>query len=236
LQGSGLPKLDSLSAIIQRDNSLIQRLFRRQKSGYTKLEPLTFPTPDADEEALVLLFVADISPDIKQLVGIVFNSSNFIQEVLTPKINQISSEKFIVGIFESKSDEQVYTTGEFPVKDIRQKRNIWLFPDYYLAIRLEGQSIGELARSRFYRSIQLIIILDLILLIGVWIIYRNIRTEMKLAQMKSDFVSNVSHELRTPLALIRMFAETLEMDRLKSEDKKKEYYWTGNRTFNSFNK
>ena len=36
----------------------------------------------------------DISSEIKQVVGIVFNSSNFIQEVLTPKINQISSEKF----------------------------------------------------------------------------------------------------------------------------------------------
>ena len=42
--------------------------------------------------------------------------------------------------------------------------------------------------------------------------------------MKSDFVSNVSHELRTPLSLISMFAETLEMGRVKTEDKKQEYY------------
>jgi len=44
--------------------------------------------------------------------------------------------------------------------------------------------------------------------------------------LKSDFVSNVSHELRTPLALIRMFAETLEMKRVKTEKKKIEYYRT----------
>jgi two-component system phosphate regulon sensor histidine kinase PhoR len=47
---------------------------------------------------------------------------------------------------------------------------------------------------------------------------------MRLAQSKSDFVSNVSHEIRTPLALISMFSETLEMGRVVSEEKKQEYY------------
>ena len=42
--------------------------------------------------------------------------------------------------------------------------------------------------------------------------------------MKSDFVSNVSHELRTPLALIRMYAETLEMGRVTNAKKREEYY------------
>ena len=46
----------------------------------------------------------------------------------------------------------------------------------------------------------------------------------ELDKLKSDFVSMVSHELRTPLALIRMFAETLEMKRVKTEKKKQEYY------------
>ncbi|HEM49023.1 MAG TPA: sensor histidine kinase, partial [Caldithrix sp.] len=95
---------------------------------------------------------------------------------------------------------------------------------YYIAIRLEGQSIEELAQWRFYRSLVLIFFIDLIILIGVWIIYRNIRAEMRLTQMKADFVSNVSHELRTPLSLIRMFAETLELNRVQTENKKKEYY------------
>jgi two-component system phosphate regulon sensor histidine kinase PhoR len=59
---------------------------------------------------------------------------------------------------------------------------------------------------------------------GVIIIYRNIQKEIKLAQIKSDFVSNVSHELRTPLALISMYSETLELGRIKTEEKKAEYY------------
>jgi two-component system phosphate regulon sensor histidine kinase PhoR len=66
----------------------------------------------------------------------------------------------------------------------------------------------------------------MMLLTGAWLIYRTIRREMELIQLKSDFVSNVSHELRTPLSLIRMFAETLEMKRVKTEKKKYEYYRT----------
>ena len=48
--------------------------------------------------------------------------------------------------------------------------------------------------------------------------------EMALARLKSDFVSNVSHELRTPLALIRLYAETLELGRITTKRKKQEYY------------
>src|SRR5262249_16377679 len=41
----------------------------------------------------------------------------------------------------------------------------------------------------------------------------------RLAQAKSDFVSNVSHELKTPLALIRLFSESLELGRVRSPEK-----------------
>ena len=56
-----------------------------------------------------------------------------------------------------------------------------------------------------------------------WHKRRSVRREMEFVRMKSDFVSNVSHDLRTPLALIRMYAETLEMGRLAGEEKKHEY-------------
>jgi signal transduction histidine kinase len=47
---------------------------------------------------------------------------------------------------------------------------------------------------------------------------------MKLARLKSDFVANVSHELRTPLALIRLYAETLELGRLNAKERYQEYF------------
>ena len=47
------------------------------------------------------------------------------------------------------------------------------------------------------------------------------RREQKLAQLRSDFVSGVSHELRTPLTQIRMFAETLLLERTRSEEERR---------------
>ena len=47
--------------------------------------------------------------------------------------------------------------------------------------------------------------------------------QLKLSQMKSDFVSNVSHELRTPLASIRVFGEYMRLGRVVTEEKVREY-------------
>jgi two-component system phosphate regulon sensor histidine kinase PhoR len=45
-----------------------------------------------------------------------------------------------------------------------------------------------------------------------------LRREAELSKLQLDFVSKVSHELRTPLTSIRMFAETLQMNRTRNSD------------------
>ncbi|MEB2354396.1 MAG: HAMP domain-containing sensor histidine kinase, partial [Ignavibacteriales bacterium] len=82
----------------------------------------------------------------------------------------------------------------------------------------------DLVQERAEDSFILIGILFIVLIAAVWFVYSAVNKELELAKAKADFVSNVSHELRTPLSLISMFAETLEMDRVKTEEKKKEYY------------
>ncbi len=49
----------------------------------------------------------------------------------------------------------------------------------------------------------------------------QIGRERALARMRSDFVASVSHELRTPLTQIRMFAETLQLERIRSEEERR---------------
>jgi two-component system phosphate regulon sensor histidine kinase PhoR len=127
---------------------------------------------------------------------------------------------------EKNSNTIIFSTGETKAEELRQQKTLWLFPNYELGIRLKGTTIDELAHSRTKRNLMLIVLMDVVLLAGAWFVYRSIRREMELVKAKSDFVSNVSHELRTPLALIRMFGETLEMGRVKSDEKKQEYYST----------
>ena len=44
---------------------------------------------------------------------------------------------------------------------------------------------------------------------GAYLLWRDVRREVQMAETRSNFVSAVSHELKTPLTAIRMFAETL---------------------------
>jgi signal transduction histidine kinase len=51
----------------------------------------------------------------------------------------------------------------------------------------------------------------------------DIRRQMRLAQQKTDFVSNVSHELKTPLTSIRMFADMLADGRVAEPERQSKY-------------
>jgi two-component system phosphate regulon sensor histidine kinase PhoR len=93
-----------------------------------------------------------------------------------------------------------------------------------MGIELKDFTIADLARDRTKRNLILVVLMDAVLLFGTWLIFRNVKRQVELSQMKSDFVSNVSHEIRTPLSLISMYIETLEMGRVKSAEKIKEYY------------
>jgi len=99
-----------------------------------------------------------------------------------------------------------------------------VFPGLILGIKLYGTTIANIS-SHFLRTAYLILgALSLLMGGGMLLTYRNVARELALAKLKSDFVSNVSHELRTPLALIRLYAETLELGRISIPGKRQEYY------------
>jgi len=93
-----------------------------------------------------------------------------------------------------------------------------------LGIKFQGTTAEAISRRWVTQSFLILGVLSLLLIGGLGVTYRSVTKQVALARLKSDFVSNVSHELRTPLALIRLYAETLELGRITTSEKKLEYY------------
>ncbi|MGA9294958.1 MAG: HAMP domain-containing sensor histidine kinase [Ignavibacteriaceae bacterium] len=202
----------------------IKKLYTYERGGYSKIEPL----PDlSTDSSTIFIFLLDDPENLSNICIMTINPIKFVRDVLGSKIKEIAEDKFIItcsSLKAAKAKDFIFATDNLQDREIQQKKNLWLIPNYQIGILLKGQTIEGLAKSRSTTNLILILILIITLIVGVYIVFKNIRKEMELARIKSDFVSNVSHELRTPLALISMFAETLEMGRASTEEKKKEYY------------
>jgi signal transduction histidine kinase len=78
--------------------------------------------------------------------------------------------------------------------------------------------------ARFFAfNLSLSILMSLLVICGIFMALRTASRELRLSQMKADFVSNVSHELRTPLSSIRVFGELLKVGHVREPDKVQEY-------------
>ncbi len=60
--------------------------------------------------------------------------------------------------------------------------------------------------------------------IGFFFAWRAFHKQLRLAEMKSNFVSSVSHELRAPIASVRLMAEGLERGKISDPAKQREYF------------
>jgi signal transduction histidine kinase len=98
------------------------------------------------------------------------------------------------------------------------------FEGVRLQLRYRDRSIEQEVRRLAIAKTALIGFIDVMLLAGIGLVWANVRRELKLSRLKSDFVANVSHELKTPLALIRLYAETLELGRVPNQERKADYY------------
>jgi signal transduction histidine kinase len=61
-------------------------------------------------------------------------------------------------------------------------------------------------------------------LIGVIASWLAFRRQLRLSELKTNFVSSVSHELRSPIASVRLMAESLERGKVSEATKQHEYF------------
>ena len=150
-----------------------------------------------------------------------------MREVLSSKSSVLHAENPPVMMIRSSKDMTMtpwVSAGWDGGKPEAERPFQWVFQELTMGIKYQGTTVADIS-ARFLRyNYMVLAALGILMAGGIWLTYRNVYKEMKLARLKSDFVANVSHELRTPLALIRLYAETLELGRLNAKEKYQEYF------------
>ncbi len=160
--------------------------------------------------------------------------ASYIREQLLPRasgkllraVNDDSSP--VINVLD-ENDREVYSSGRGLT---RHEILLGLSPvlrKWKMGIGYRNTTIEALARSQFRQNLLLIGVAIALLLTGLTLALRATTREMKLVEAKTTFVSNVSHELKTPLSMIRLFAETLELGRVRNSEEAHEYYRIINR-------
>ena len=67
-------------------------------------------------------------------------------------------------------------------------------------------------------------VLAVVVMLGLFAIYRSVRAIVDLSERRSQFVSSVTHELKTPLTNIRMYIEMLEQGIATNPEREQEYF------------
>lgn len=210
-------------SIYDANASVVTRLVRYKESGdFLKIENGEQRFFHKGTELDYFFFVLGKGENAKFSIYF-FDPVLMIEQYLVPKFQEIARDDFVLSCTRISDDYLVYSTAE-NISGTYESEPIDLLPKFEIGIDRAGGTVEEAVNKRKNQSLLALGLLMVVMILGIFLVFRNIQQEMKLAQKKADFVSNVSHEIRTPLALINMFAETLLMDRVKTEEKKKEYY------------
>jgi signal transduction histidine kinase len=189
-----------------------------------------------NEPSSVFIFMPVNKVDGKGQIGFAGMTlkTSYISEQLLP---QAASELLrgagddaapVISILD-ENDREVYSSGSGLIRHEIRLPFSPVLRQWTMGIGYRNTTIETLAREQLRQNLLLIGAAIALLLIGLILALRATTREMKLVEAKTTFVSNVSHELKTPLALIRLFAETLELGRVRSPEEAHEYYRIINR-------
>lgn len=194
--------------------------------------PVCFANGRAYQATYVFYPLTDLSNG-KQIgfAGLVLNENYIRDELLALSITEalnspnlaIPNSDVVVSV-RDENQREIYTNSSGNHEYIIETAFSRPFSNWKAGIGFKATNLDSLARRSFWQSLAVTFLVLAFLLAGIVLTLRATDREVRLAQAKSAFVSNVSHELKTPLSLISLFAEILELGRVKNDDKKREYY------------
>lgn len=120
----------------------------------------------------------------------------------------VSPEKFHVFRAREGSNPELSQTRPSVFSDTITLENLRLNPvNYYTAYVFPIQNF---ILKQIAPQILFSLLLTLITVIAFVVLYRNVRAQQRLMELKNDFISNVTHELKTPVATVSVALEALK--------------------------
>src|SRR5262245_30910868 len=197
----------------------------KRAGGYTYMATAHFPLPQLSKDRLVL---GGASFDPHYLMQTFF--PEILDELITQKLGEEKKDRLAMMVYpidyegDPEGKALATSTGWGKGKPEISRNLNDVFRGLALGIKFQGTTVEAIGQRWALQSFLILGVLSVLLVCGLVLAHRSVSKEVALARLKSDFVSNVSHELRTPLSLIWLYAETLEFGRIKTQEKKEEYY------------
>jgi signal transduction histidine kinase len=207
----------------------------------TMLESAGLHVDERDPGARMILNpILDGGRRVAGIAGMIIDPDQFREHVLPDAIEQSLPHFFketplthlVVHVADSggevkySTDRPGASVGEAPSSEgtyAATKPFDFVFRDWGVAVQSHGPTAEEIARQHFMVNVGLSAMLGIVLVGGTVYTLRTASRELRLSQLKSDFISNVSHELRTPLASIQAFGELLRRGHVTDGDKAAQY-------------
>src|SRR5437588_1467518 len=199
------------------------------KEGMTAEQPMVW-MEDHDPDNLILIKPINEDSKVVGATGMILDPVYFREVLLPSKVKESLAKYFpdgtdsnVIVTAYDEHDKPLLSSQEARGQNDEIKTNLPYFYNYKVGIRSRHMTPEQWAHWNFNYSLSLSLLMTAVLIGGIVLALRTASREMRLSQMKADFVSNVSHELRTPLASIRVFGEFMKLGRVGDRAKIREY-------------
>ena len=220
------PNRNNISVPADLAGLLSQQQVARIRTFESEVDPLEFSLLDSGH---FVLFRRVWKDGQRYVQGLLFNQQEFVDVLIASAFEEsalalmsdlvLAHRGNVVELFGAGYSREYNSVPTEGGELLYQTRLVAPFSDLELIFSLARLPVGAGGQIILWSAF----VLGLVLVGGVFMLYRLGAGQISLAQKQQDFVSAISHELKTPLTSIRMYGEMLR-EGWADESRKKSYY------------